>query len=99
MREKLYTVREAAQFLNVTERDIIDLCDKGLIPAYKVGGVYLRFKKEHLESMKGKVKSATEEEIASYALKDKVSDFLAYNDFYIFSFLLISIFAFLIITL
>ena len=99
MREKLYTVREAAHFLGVTERDIIDLCDKGLIPAYKVGGVYLRFKKEHLESMKGKVKSASQEEVTSYTFHDKMSDFFYYNDFYIFAVLLISVFIILIVNL
>lgn len=91
MSEKLYTVREAAHFLEVTERDIIDLSEKGLIPAYKVGGVYLRFRKDHLLSIKGKVKSSTQGELATYDLRDRLSDFFYYNDFYLFSFLVISI--------
>lgn len=99
MREKLYTVREAAQFLGVSERDIIDLCDKGLIPAFKVGGVYLRFQKEHLDSMKGKVRPSAAEELIAYTFQDKLSDFFYYNDFYLFSFLAISVLVYLIFTL
>lgn len=91
MSEKLYTVREAAQLLGVSERDIIDLSEKGLIPAYKVGGVYLRFKKDHLLSLKGKVKPSVEGEVAVYTFRDRLGDFFYYNDFYLFSFLLISI--------
>ena len=91
MSEKLYTVREAAQLLGVSERDVIDLSEKGLIPAYKVGGVYLRFKKDHLLSMKGRVKPSAQGEAVAYAFRDKLSDFFYYNDFYLLSFLLISI--------
>ena len=91
MTEKLYTIREAARFLDITERDVIDLSEKGLIPAYKVGGVYLRFRKDHLQSIKGKVKSTTQEELVSYGFRDKLSDFLYYNDFYLLSFLVVII--------
>lgn len=99
MREKLYTVREAAQYLGITERDVIDLSQEGTIPAFKVGGVYLRFKKEHLDSIKDKVKPASEIDTVPYSLSEKWSDFFYYNDFYILSILVISILVYLIFNL
>ena len=47
--EKLLTVREVAAFLGISEKDVLDLAQSSQIPAYKVGGVYLRFKKEQVE--------------------------------------------------
>jgi excisionase family DNA binding protein len=96
MKEKLLTIREAAQYLEVTERQIIDLSEKGVIPAYKVGGVYLRFKKEQLDEARKYIQPSAEDEVIEYSFRDKLRDFLYYNDFYIFSLLSISILIYLI---
>lgn len=97
MREKLLTVRETAQYLGVTEGEVIDLTEKGTIPAYKVGGVYLRYTKEQLDTVKHKIKPASQEELTRYSLFEKLGDFMYYNDFYIFSLLFISLLIFLIL--
>jgi len=91
MREKLLTIREAAQYLGITEKQVIDLSEKSIIPAYKVGGVYLRFRKEQLDAVRDKVKPTNKEEYAEYSFKDRLSDFLYYNDFYVLSLLIISV--------
>ncbi|MFC1752229.1 helix-turn-helix domain-containing protein [Thermoproteota archaeon] len=96
MKEKLYTVREASIFLGVSERDIIDLSEEGILPAYKVGGIYLRFKKEHLEAIKDKVKVVSGPDAIPYTFGERISDFFYYNDFYILSILVISILVYLI---
>lgn len=89
--EKLLTVREAASFLGISEKAVIDLSDKGLIPAYKVGGLYLRFKKEQLkglnlspEILSGDLAQGAAEKFASAVpgIKDRVVDFFYFNDFY-----------------
>jgi len=96
MKEKLLTIREAAQYLGVTEGQIIDLSEKSIIPAYKVGGVYLRFKKEQLDAIKHKIKPTQKEDVVEYPFRERTSDFLYYNDFYILSFLVTSILIYLI---
>jgi excisionase family DNA binding protein len=88
--EKLLTIREAAVLLGVSEKEVIDLAEKGQIPAYKIGGVYLRFKRQQLEEYKEKflthlIPAAREE----YSLKDKISDFFYFNDFYMLAALII----------
>jgi excisionase family DNA binding protein len=88
--EKLLTIREAALLLGVTEKDIIDLAEKGRIPAYKIGGVYLRFKRQQLEEYKQKFLGHLHPVPGEkYTLMEKVSDFFYFNDFYILAALII----------
>lgn len=53
MLEKLLTVEEAAQILGVSADEVEMLSQKGLIPAYRIGGMYLRFKKEQIQKLRG----------------------------------------------
>ena len=49
MSEKLLTVEEVSQYLNLSEEAIKELVEKGELPAYKIGGSFLRFKKLQVE--------------------------------------------------
>lgn len=91
--EKLLTVREVAVVLNISEREVMNLAETGVIPAYKVGGVYLRFKKEQvLEYLKTrKLPTPKLSTTSSNSLQDKISDFLYFNDFYILAIALIAL--------
>ena len=99
MAEKLLTIREAAQYLNITEKQVIELSDKSIIPAYKVGGIYLRFKKDQLNAVKDRILPTTKESNVEYSFRDKLSDFFYYNDFYVLSLLIISLLIFHILSL
>ncbi len=85
--EKLLTVREVAQLLNITEKDVMDLADSGEIPAYKIGGVYLRFKHEQVEQFRKSGKLTAQQVIIPErnTFTDRVKDFFYFNDFYIVS--------------
>ena len=85
MRERLLTTREASQLLGISEKEIIELANQGKIPAYRVGGEFLRFRQEEILKIKNKFKKA------SYSWKEKISDFFYFNDFYIISLILISL--------
>jgi len=89
--DKLLTIRDAALILGISEQAVIDLAESSELPAYKVGGVYLRFKREQLEEFKRLNKpliaSATESEKSSF--KEKISDFFYFYDFYIFTILIV----------
>ncbi|MBU1999085.1 MAG: helix-turn-helix domain-containing protein, partial [Candidatus Omnitrophica bacterium] len=50
--EKLLTVRDVSFLLGVSEKEVLDLAQNSSIPAYKVGGVYLRFKKDQVDEYK-----------------------------------------------
>ncbi len=89
--EKLLTVREVSSILGISEKEVLDLAASGAIPAYKIGGVYLRFKKEQIM---GFVKHAhpvlSKPKISvNYPFKDRIKDFIYFNDFYILTFFII----------
>jgi excisionase family DNA binding protein len=96
--EKMLTVRDVSIMLGVSEKDVLDLTESGIIPGYKVGGVYLRFKKEQVEQYKkeqGRLKpkaASTEAE----SLVGKIHDFFYFNDFYIFSLIFIILLGYLV---
>jgi len=86
MRERLLTTREVSQLLDISEKEVIDLANQGKIPAYRVGGEFLRFRQEEILKIKSKFKKAS-----SYSWREKISDFFYFNDFYIISLILISL--------
>lgn len=49
MEEKLLNIAEVAGYLNLPEDAVRELVEKGELPAYKIGGQLLRFKKEQVE--------------------------------------------------
>ena len=96
--EKMLTVRDVAMLLNISEKDVLDLTEKGTIPGYKIGGLYLRFKKEQVEQYKKQQHhlhpNLHKEEPTSSS--NKLSDFFYFNDFYILATVLIIIFGYLV---
>jgi excisionase family DNA binding protein len=129
MPEKLITIKEVAEYLHLSEEEVKRLVDMGVIPAYKIGGSFLRFRKEQIDAIKSEIDSieAQEPEHAEpvfdteghpthpytdmekeikrrqpitrqydYTFAEKIRDFFYFNDFYIFSFIIIGILIFLI---
>jgi excisionase family DNA binding protein len=94
--EKLLTVREVALMLRITEKEVMDLADKGSIPAYKVGGVYLRFKRQQIDDFI-KISHIELNPKTEYSIIDKLLDFYYFYDFYIFSFLVMLLMIFIIL--
>ncbi len=89
--EKLLTVREVSSLLGVSEKEVLDLADKGSLPAYKIAGVYLRFKKDQVVEFKKSNKSFSGgPHNLQKSLRHKTSDFFYFNDFYILSILIIA---------
>ena len=83
--EKLLTIREVSILLGTTEKEVIDLAESGQLPAYKVGGVYLRFKGEQVEDFIKRSSKFSKNRNAQtlQPFKEKLIDFLYFNDFYI----------------
>jgi excisionase family DNA binding protein len=97
--EKLLTVRDVSMILDISEREVVNLAESGKIPAYKVGGVFLRFKREQILEFKKTHKAPSVKPDASlqYTLRNRVRDFLHFNDFYILALLLIAFLLILIL--
>lgn len=100
MAEKLLTVRDVSLILGISEKEVMDLVENKQLAAYKVGGVYLRFKEEQIVEFRKSFKPAPHKNKTilshKYTLKDRISDFFYFNDFYILTILIISLLLFII---
>ncbi len=84
MIKKFLTLKEAADYLGISEGDFQDIIDKGEVSSYKIGGIYTRYKSDDLDSYRSKSGKWTRyERIATSS--DKIRDFFYFNDFYILS--------------
>ena len=106
--EKLLSLKAAAEYLDITEKSLKELSEHGVIPAYRVAGVYLRFKRNQLDELKGKIiniqsqysqykqaRSSFTRDVA-YTTKDRLKDLWHFYDFYIISVVLIAAILFII---
>jgi len=106
--EKLLSLKAAAEYLGVTEKRLKELSNHGVVPAYRVAGLYLRFRKNQLEKLKGKItdiqnqyseyqqaRSSFARDV-TYTAKDRLRDFWHFYDFYIISVVLIVAILFMI---
>ncbi len=89
MREKLLTTREVSQILGISEKDVIDLAKKGKIPSYKIDEEFLRFKKEEIITIRRAIQREFKVSPPLVDWRERLKEFLYFNDFYIISFLLI----------
>lgn len=98
MTDKLLTLKEAAECLGLSEEEVRRLVEKGEIPAYQIGGMYLRFKEEQILSLKPrylKKTSAVSVRKEKETFKEKesfisrIQDFFYFSNFYIVSALII----------
>ncbi|OGW75044.1 MAG: hypothetical protein A2Z72_02705 [Omnitrophica bacterium RBG_13_46_9] len=106
MPEKLLTIEEVAALLGLSEDGVRKLVEKGDLPAYKVGGQYLRFRKEQIEAIKNEIPTKTvsaspqtkpnehQKKIKAVTYRqsigDRLLDFFYFNDFYIVAIILIA---------
>ena len=91
--EKLLTVRDVSLILGISEKEVLDLAESARLPAYKVGGVYLRFKKEQIHEFQKHARTLhpKKEAGSKYSFNDKVKDFFYFNDFYILTILVVGL--------
>jgi excisionase family DNA binding protein len=96
MSEKLLNTKQVCQYLGLSEEDLRILVDRGEIPAYRLGGTILRFRKDQIDRIKAegipKVINLEEGRVDAVETRlDKLRDFLYFNDFYLISAIIIVI--------
>ncbi|MDD5194901.1 MAG: helix-turn-helix domain-containing protein [Candidatus Omnitrophica bacterium] len=85
MKEKLLTTREVSHILGIPEKDIIDLANTDLLPHFKVGGAFLRFRQDDIIKVKENIKkkyNLPEKKTRGF---ERLREFLYFNDFYLVS--------------
>ena len=92
--EKLWTTTEAAHCLGISDEDVIRLTQEGRLTGYKLAGQFLRFKPEQVQALKGRGVSASRTRAAAPApmqWAERLRNFVYFYDFYLFSFLLLTV--------
>lgn len=111
-REGLLNLKETADLLGLTEEEVRHFVSCGKIPAYKIGGEFLRFRREQIEALRGRIKILKHQSVPierimpseetggkknRYSVWDRIRDFLYFNDFYILAAILIALLVFVIL--
>ncbi len=110
LKEEYFTVREAAELLEIGEEELWKLAHEHSIPTHNVAGVFLRFKKKDIEELKNKWRidrdlfaekehfSPIKRIFQRATIAEKVGDFWYFNDFYIVCSILIGLLVYFIVS-
>lgn len=87
MAERFLSLEEVMQYLETDRRGVEDLVRRGKLVAYRVGGTYLRFKKEEVAGLLVPRRRSFSWTLASTdrSLTHRLRDFWAFNNLYIVS--------------
>ena len=95
LKEEYLSIKEAAEFLEVSETELRGLAQKHEIPTHTIAGVFMRLKKKEVEDLKNKWRIDRElfpkreayfahhNTVTKATAWERISDFWYFNDFYI----------------
>lgn len=90
----MLTLDEVKNFLGVEQTVIEKFIQDEVLHAYKIGGVYIRFRKEEVLGLKYDVLLKKKKGEASGSFGQRLWDFWRFNNFYIISVLIIAALAY-----
>ncbi len=96
MNGQYITVRETAQVLGVSEKKVTDLIDEGKLQAYRIADQFLRLKRTEVMQIRGSGQVVRETVSQDYTLAERIKDFFYFNDFYLFTLVVIAVLLYVI---
>ena len=94
--DNLLSHEEVKRYLEVEDGQLDHLIRLGKLHAYKIGGSYLRFRKDEVLTVRQELHSGKKTAL-SIPWFSKILDFWRFNNFYIISLLLIAVLFFVVI--
>jgi len=85
----LLTEEEVQNYLGVDRPEIEKLMKRGKLTAFRVGGSYLRFRKEEVVALKAGKRFVPAEQLGRRSWFDRARDFWKFYSFYVLSSVLI----------
>lgn len=85
----LLTVDEVKNFLGIDEDQVEKYLKQGKLSAYKIGGTYLRFRKEEVVNLRYEIQPNKINPLGKTSFFSRAADFWRFNNFYILSVLLV----------
>ncbi len=92
----MLTLEEVKHFLEVEEDEIENFLKIGKLHAYKIGGTYLRFRKEDVMNLRFEVQPRKIKTAPNFSLASRILDFWKFNNFYILSVVLAGLILYII---
>jgi len=92
----MLTLEEVKNFLETNENQVEKWLKEGKLHAYKIGGTYLRFRKEEVMNLRFDV-LPQKHKPASPSAFSRVRDFWRFNNFYIISIFFVGMVIYLIL--
>lgn len=85
----MLTFEEVKAFLDLEQSELERLLQQGKLHAYKIGGTYIRFRKEEVINLGYEIKPSRPKLPARKTALSVIGDFWRFNNFYIVSLLIV----------
>lgn len=85
----MLNINEVMNYLGVDRPRVEELIRKKKLRAYRIGGTYVRFRKEEVEELMPHVRHT--QQLGPLSVFDRVRDFWRYYNFYILSFVFVTL--------
>ncbi len=89
----LLTLEEVKKYLEVEQQELEKYISNGKLHAYKIGGTYLRFRKEEVLNLRYQIVPSVSRRVAKPTFFSRVADFWRFNNFYIVSIVFVVVLA------
>ena len=89
----MLTVEEVKQYLAIDEAELERYLKAGKLHAYKIGGTYLRFRKDEILNL---LEALPQKRKSPVSFAGRIGDFWRFNNFYIISLAVVIVLAVLI---
>ncbi len=79
----MLSLKEVMDYLELEESEVEELVRRGRLNAFKIGGVFLRFRKDQVVDVKSALRKRTQSSINAFFVK--AADYWSFNRVYILS--------------
>lgn len=94
----MLTLEEVKNFLEIDSTELEKYIKKGKLHAYKIGGTYLRFRKDEVINLRFEIHPYAKAKLPSpVTIRSRLYDFWRFNNFYIISLLIAAAVVFYVI--
>lgn len=93
----MLSIEEVKSFLEASQEELEAYIKQGKLHAYKIGGTYIRFRKEEILNLRSEVFPKKKQgEGVSHSLLARLYDFWRFNNFYIVSLVIVAALAYIV---
>ncbi|OGW78716.1 MAG: hypothetical protein A2Z83_08850 [Omnitrophica bacterium GWA2_52_8] len=81
----MLTLEETKRFLDIEQQALEKYIQYGKLRAYKIGGTYIRFRKEEVLNLRYEIVPSKSKKSSQTTIFSRLYDFWRFNNFYIIS--------------